>query len=344
MLVPDVPRWFVEGTTKEIIVAILGGLVVWAATTLKRRISNQMDRRRFPVAGEYISQFEDETDGEKVWVSAPAKFKQHGLDIVGSTEVGNKKWRLSGTIDPKGGYISGVYKAENPYDRGVGNFFLMIQPNNDLLGLWSGYDSFNEKISAGGYRFYKVASAKIRKVSKETAASCMTIAESQLGKDYIPEKDFLDTNFYPVYSMANGDVSGFAIGKIIEQQDFMNQYPKIAEKMPNALPWADRVGVVSSVAVRQDYQRRGVGYALVRNVLQYFDNQNISLAVMLGWAASDGVHIAGIARALGFTEKATIPEYWHDDSLSKGYQCPVCGNPPCHCSAVLYVRHRPVHK
>lgn len=343
MLDPHVPRWFVEGTTKEIVVGMLGGLIVWAGASLKRFVVNRFDRHRFPLAGEYISQFEDETNHGKVWMSAPAKLKQHGLNVDGVTHIGDKKWRLSGTIDPKGGYVSGVYSAENPYDRGVGNFFLMIQPDNDLIGLWSGYDSTNEKISVGGYRFHKVAPIKIRKVSKETAASCMAIAENQLGKDYIPEKDFLNTNFYPVYGMIKCDVAGFAIGKEFEQQDFLAKFQKISQRMPNALPWADTICMVSSVAVRQDYQGRGVGYAIVQDVLQHFDKRNVSMTIMLGWAAPDGVHIAGIAHTLGFSEKATIPEYWHDDSLSKGYQCHVCGSPPCRCSAVLYVRHRPIH-
>lgn len=61
MLDPHVPRWFVEGTTKEIVVGILGGLTVWAGAGFKRFVANRIDRRRFPIAGEYISQFEDET-------------------------------------------------------------------------------------------------------------------------------------------------------------------------------------------------------------------------------------------------------------------------------------------
>lgn len=337
-----IPRWFVEGTTKEIVVGILGGLIVWASAGLKQFIRNRIDRRRFPIAGEYISQFEDETSHGKIWVSAPARLKQHGLVVVGVTHMGDKKWRLSGSIDPKGGFISGVYSAENPYDRGVGNFFLTIQPNKDLVGLWSGYDSANEKISVGGYRFHRIVSLKISKVSKETAAACMAIAEVQLGKDYIPEKDFLNDDFHCVYGRMERDIVGFAIGKSLDRQDFINKFPKVAERLPNILPWADTVGMVSSVAIRQDCQGRGAGYALVQNVLQYLDAQ--SMTVMLGWSAPDGVHIAGIAHALGFTEKAIIAEYWHDDSLSKGYRCPVCGSPPCHCSAVLYVRHKPVYQ
>lgn len=343
MIDPHIPRWFVEGTTKEIVVGILGGLIVWTGATLKRFASNRIDRRRFPLAGEYISRFEDETDHGKVWVSAPVNLKQRGLKVDGITHIGDKKWRLSGTIDPKGGYVSGIYRAENPYDRGVGNFFLMIQPDDDLVGLWSGYDSTNEKISVGGYRFHKIAQVKIRKVTKETAASCMAIAEDQLGKDYIPEKDFMNTNFYSVYGIVRRDVAGFAIGKSFEQQDFLQQFPQVSRLLSHTLTWSNTVGMVSSVAMRQDYQRRGVGYSLVRSVLAHFDSCGVPIVVMLGWSASDGVHIAGIARAMGFAEKATIPEYWRDDSLSKGYRCPVCGDPPCHCSAILYVRHHPIH-
>ena len=185
---------------------------------------------------------------------------------------------------------------------------------------------------------------RICNVSQKTLSSCLAIAEIQLGKGYLLEKDLLGTHVYSVCGVANGEVAGFAAGRILDRRCLAGPYPKLAEAVHDVLLRGDRIGVVASVAVRQDLQRSGIGTALVQKVVQYFDDQNITQAILLGWVAPDGVPIARIASAMGFAEKAVVPECWYDDSLSRGYLCPACGYPPCRCSAVLYARYRPDYR
>jgi GNAT superfamily N-acetyltransferase len=168
---------------------------------------------------------------------------------------------------------------------------------------------------------------RICNVSRKTLPSCLFIAENQLGKDYLMEKDILESGIYSVCGVIHEDVVGFATGNILDQQCLASQYPRIAEDLPDTWLQDNRIGIVASVAVKPDHQRLGIGTTLVRKVVQHFDDQNITRAIMLGWMAPDGVHIARIASVLWFTEKAVIPEYWHEDSLSRGYLCPVCGHP-----------------
>jgi len=185
---------------------------------------------------------------------------------------------------------------------------------------------------------------RVCRVSQKTLPSCLAIAGSQLGEGYLLERNLLGPDVYSVCGLVNKDVVGFATGSILNRRCLASLHPKVVKATSDGFPRDHSIGVVASVAVRQDCQRRGIGTALVRKIIQYFDDQNITQAILLGWMAPDGVPIAGIARAMGFAEKAVIPEYWRDDSLSRGYLCPVCGHPPCRCSAALYVRHRPDHQ
>lgn len=175
-------------------------------------------------------------------------------------------------------------------------------------------------------------------ISQATLSSCVSIANSTLGDGYIPEKDFLNTDSYNICGVVRGEVVGLALGRIYSPEEFGSRFPKVACMMSESYQIPDVIGWVSSVAVRPDHQRRGIGRSLVQYMLRYFDNKQVSVVSMIGWLAPDGVHISGVARALGFLEKGRIADYWYEDSLSKGYSCPACGKPPCRCSAVWYVR------
>lgn len=164
----------------------------------------------------------------------------------------------------------------------------------------------------------------IFRVSTYTVTECIEIADQLLGKNYLTESDFLARGTYAVCGKIGRTVIGFSIG--IRPMH------------------AGKICRVSSVAVRPQYQGLGFGYLLVRSVVKYLDKRPHEEMLMAGWNAPDGVHIARIAHALHFVERATIPDYWRDDSLNKGYQCPACGNPPCRCSAVLYARQSPCHQ
>jgi hypothetical protein len=37
-----------------------------------------------------------------------------------------------------------------------------------------------------------------------------------------------------------------------------------------------------------------------------------------------------------FEFRIELPNYWKEDSIKENFTCPVCGNPPCLCSAVIY--------
>jgi GNAT superfamily N-acetyltransferase len=247
---------------------------------------------------------------------------------------------LEGTIH-RDGYLSGIYHADNPYDRGVGNFFLNIAPTGDLGGLWSGYDPENGKIHSGSYRFRKRIPVIVSKIEKNTAGQAMSIAEQQLGDSYIHENDFLDPDAISLCAVHGKNIIGFCIGKILKKDLFTSLYPAVSASLSRHFTYIDRLGLVASVATDPAYGGRGIASTLLRACLDEMDSAGLPLACAIGWKSGESVHVGGILERFSFRPVQEFQDFWKEDSLAKGYRCPVCGEPPCLCSAVVYIRHAP---
>ena len=336
------PHWLLIGFAKEISIAMLGAVVAYGGEKTREAAKNRRDRHRFPVAGDYLTEYEDETpEGVKTYF-APASLQQTGLHVKGTTQFGDRRWVIEGSIHREGGYLSGVYHADNPYDKGVGNFFLAIRPDGRLEGLWSGYDSESGTIHAGRYLFRKKLPVAVLAIDKRTVGQALAIAEHQLGDSYIQEADFLDSRHISLCALHAGTAAGFCMGKVLDKKDFASQYPKIAEALTRRLTYADTVGIVTSMATAPAFERQGVAHALLAGCLAKLDALSPSLICTLGWKSARGVHIDGLVRKFSFQPVHEFVEYWKEDSLAKRYRCPVCGDPPCRCNAVVYIRHTPV--
>jgi hypothetical protein len=174
-------------TWSNILVGILAALLVGTATQLKDYAYDKYLERQYPVAGDYITTFEDEEDGEEFVATAPAKLEQQGKAITGRTAMpdDDRQWTLEGEISEEG-YINGIYYAVDPHDRGVGNFFLYINHDRNMEGLWSGYDEVNDQISSGRYTFTPVFDAfQLQELAAENIPAVVDIADRRLGRDYL---------------------------------------------------------------------------------------------------------------------------------------------------------------
>src|SRR5690606_35146465 len=148
---------FFKVAWENIVVGLLSAGFVGLILILRKKLSDLHAERKYPIAGKYLSKFEDEVNGEKITVTAPAIFNQRGKKIFGETisQLENRKWIIEGEITI-GGHIHGIYFAEDPHDKGIGNFFLYINHRRHMEGLWSGYDSINQKITSGRYSFMPI--------------------------------------------------------------------------------------------------------------------------------------------------------------------------------------------
>lgn len=167
----------------------------------------------------------------------------------------------------------------------------------------------------------------------------LSVAREQLGDSFITESDLAASDLIAFSALSEQSIAGFCLGRVIPCDRFVHEHPSIARCLPDAvLDGVDRIGFLSSLAVRQADKGMGIGTRLARAFLESIDARGIRLTLLTGWKDTQGLHIGTIAHRLGFTDLQEITNYYNADSLRRGYTCPICGPPPCRCSAVVMLR------
>ncbi len=175
---------------------------------------------------------------------------------------------------------------------------------------------------------------------KEYLNEIIFIADKELGKGYVSGNLISDKNSITQVAITeNGEVAGFSCGIVTKTKSFLKNTPHpITVNIKKALLKHETVGVTKSLALRHDMQKQGIGTKLFAQRINSFKEKGAGAIYMPGWQTPGGItSIDGIARRFGFKKIETVKNFFYRDSLTRGYSCPVCGTPPCRCSAVVYV-------
>jgi transcriptional regulator with XRE-family HTH domain/ribosomal protein S18 acetylase RimI-like enzyme len=309
-------------------------------------LSDEIDNENVvSVAGEYLSKFEDEVDGVEVVTSAPAIIEQNGKKITGYTYVLNedRKWIIEGEI-ASNGYLYGIYYAEKLTDQGIGNFFLEIENNGIMKGIWSGFDSVNDKITYGKYTFRPMfKDFEIVDLKNKHIPQVLDICDSELGKDYLSYEDLRNVIKYEEYickvavNTSTNDVIGFCMCVLTDPDGALNIISWPDNKLPKAIEYSEKIGVIKTIAVYNKYQGYGIGKKITEACYEVLLDEGMDSACSIAWRNGDVTNVGGVLTSLGFREFTSIENYWKDDSEEKGYDCPTCGN-PCSCTGVIYIK------
>ena len=331
---------------------IIGALFAGILLVILKVIRNFDLNKKYPIKGDFITYYEDKSGGQKCTSSALATIRQKGLDITGeTTQKPGKTWILEGKIHD--GYICGVYHAESPFDTGIGNFFLYVTSDmsghdhvcdntrtGDLDGIWSGYDHENKEITRGRYCFKRIPKIQIQFITKSYYANVLDLSSRLLGKGYLPAIPQSDKNkIVFLVAISSKRFIGFAYARIIDKDELNAILKNPQIDIPPDIKFADEngtLGFLKTVCVEPDFQGHGVATILIKECLNNLVTLGAETFICIAWKSSAGVHIGEVLSRLGFREWITIDKFWADESISQKYSCPVCGNPPCNCSAVIY--------
>lgn len=337
---PVIDPEFLNHIASEVVAGLIGIALTIGVERTAKFIERRRLEKRFPIAGTYLSRYED----KGVSTTAPVTLKQSGSKITGYAVEKNRKWIFEGQVT-EDGYFQGRYWAENVFDKGFGSFLLKIDRNCDMDGYWFGKDAKENEIQQGPYHFLKNTVA-IAPVQENEIPALLNIAEQQLGDAYINRDDLDRPKDGIALSARIGDrVVGFGTAKIVDSRAFYSKFepfftqdPTKLRSLDRRLPREGKVGLVASVAVLAGYTGRGVGSMLVARCIQELRNKGVSVLVATAWHSTKGINAESIMHNEGFQRILDVPDFWRDDSIRNNYSCPVCGAPPCVCSAAVYVR------
>jgi GNAT superfamily N-acetyltransferase len=331
------------------LIAGLGSLLTFLIGFTVRKVRDWRLRKKYPVAGRFVTEYEDQIAGGVAVRKAITTLKQRGREVGGITVDlnGGRAWKLKGTIE-KGGFLHGVYGAEDPHDSGQGTFFLRIEgTDGDMKGLWAGYDSEISDISQGGYSFRRCPESKIQAAVDADAPSVCALLGDALGALYVDLesiRSIMAPDNEDATCLIAVDVTGQIVGAltaaIFDEESLGGALPlgqaENLQPLP-ALLYHEHFCMIRSVAVVPHCMGRGIGTELVSKALEWARGRSATAAISFGWKSSQGCHIDGVMKTAGFRGVSEVPNFWTEDSRSKKYSCPECGA-ICECAAVVFKR------
>jgi len=308
------------------------------------RIRDYSVERRYPVAGVYACEYEDETPDGAQTIKARASLHQRGLRVWGTTtDVSDgRSWNIEARVAH--GRLSGTYTAEDPNDDSVGGLFLNIVGRGQLEGLWTGFDTRNKKISSGAYMFSRTRDdVVVRKMCPTDTDETLSLLGESLGRRYITREELVtyaedSQGRFALVAIVKGRLVAALTAEVLSPEQFLETLPKDREPdvrtMLRGLEF-HRIGLIKSVAVSRRVRRQGVGTRIVAAAQAECWRRGTTTLLSIGWTDADGCHIGGVLAGLGFTDLGHFSHFWLEDSTAKGYECPTCGH-PCKCDAWLF--------
>jgi len=164
------------------------------------------------------------------------------------------------------------------------------------------------------------------------------LADEELGKGYLSASDLSCAALHTLVASQAGKVIGFVTYETLAVSGLQQRSPELFEALPAAFQAAKQLGKIGSLAVTKSLQRQGIGALLISAALHGLEAE-VHQVFLLGWRSAQGTNIQQLARKLGFESQAVLSDYWKTASLAGDYACPVCGAPPCHCSAVIFCKN-----
>ncbi|MBI1836324.1 MAG: hypothetical protein HYR91_03565 [Flavobacteriia bacterium] len=165
----------------------------------------------------------------------------------------------------------------------------------------------------------------------------------ELGQNYIKKEFFIDsiTNKKSIVRVAKikAKTIGFSIA-ILYTKDELIEYltDKRAEQL--VLPPLENqlVGITKIVVVLEKFKKNGIGIDLLNDSLKLIGNHQIGFIFGFAWKSKNSINAKRILERNNFKEILEIKNFWNDESIRENYSCPDCGNPPCVCSAVIFMK------
>lgn len=324
----------------NLLLFVIGAVTATTYKFIASHIRRSAENRRMRLSGEFLSFFEDTEDGQAIIHRSTSNVIQKGaqVEIVNSNRAG-RSWNLNGRIHNRM-YIIGDYLAHELHDEGIGTFFLEIK-NRDLFeGYWHGYDHVNMALTGGKYWFIRRMKFDVLAARADDAPAIVGIITEQLGRGYSPDltANIGRPDIMTMVARDTDQIYSVGIAYMIPKGDLRNHLgrapydPLMQYFDDNAL-----VGIVQTLAVRKDFQGKGIGFTMFKTLEAALINAGARTIVVPAWDSGTQVNIAGILNANDYTVMGISEHHWQSDCDRGSFRCPVRSD-SCQCHCVLYRR------
>jgi ribosomal protein S18 acetylase RimI-like enzyme len=139
-------------------------------------------------------------------------------------------------------------------------------------------------------------------------------------------------------ALLEGKLAGVATARVLPEDGF-TYYTPFGKEAVEQLFQQHRVGSMETASVTESLQGQGIGQELTRHRIRWLSEAGCTAMVGVCWESGLTNTSDRVFRKLGFERLSQVKGFYIDYSVRRGFICPVCGSPPCRCSASLFVKY-----
>jgi ribosomal protein S18 acetylase RimI-like enzyme len=174
-------------------------------------------------------------------------------------------------------------------------------------------------------------------------AECLALVDRTQGKgiftsDYFGRCASGEGDRMLLIALLEGNLAGVATARVLPEDDF-DYYAPFGKEAVEQLFHQHRVGSMETASVAESLQGQGIGQELTRHRIRWLSEAGCTAVIEVSWESGLANTSDRVFRKLGFERLSQVKGFYIEDSVRRPFICPVCGSPPCRCSASLYVKH-----
>jgi GNAT superfamily N-acetyltransferase len=174
-------------------------------------------------------------------------------------------------------------------------------------------------------------------------AECLALVDRTQGKgfcapDYFGRCASGEGDRVLFIALLEGKLAGVATARVLPEEGF-EYYVPFGREAVERLFQQHKVGSMEIVSVAESLQGKGIGQELTRHLIRWFSAAGCTAVIGVSWESGLPNTSDRVFRKLGCERLSQVKGFFIDISVRRGFICPVCGSPPCRCSASLFVKY-----
>ena len=170
---------------------------------------------------------------------------------------------------------------------------------------------------------------------EETAALCdICVGKNLYTRAKIQRAMETEDHFFYLLQTRTGELAGYIYFYLTDIPSIAGDAKVNQEILESVCGDQGKVCKIQSVAVHEDYRRKGLAAKMVRFALHQIRHREVQAAFSVCWKMGRVVPLEWALRDCGFSFLTETEKVWfHEENLF----CPYC-NGRCHCNAEIYYK------
>ena len=167
----------------------------------------------------------------------------------------------------------------------------------------------------------------------------LTLSDTSFGINYLTPSELgryhSNLNSKVIIIESNDKLQGFSLLQMVSSVELSKL---LFTEIPKELLKSQKIGYRKMTAVSPEFQGMGVAKKLFELGNNWLKEHGAEVILSAVWIKDGTSTFGDLLEKQGFERLVFVKEYWKKDSINRNFVCPICGDPPCVCDAMVYMK------